>query len=128
MAFFSANGSTLVIAAATLNVTMSRLRKGARLTETTHSGTSSTVYQQVVKDHSWSCSVPWDAAQLPDTDFGLIEGAVVTLKFNMGTSGKFETLTGTTVETVEDIMDDKGDIIRTEISGKGGVLTRPVTG
>lgn len=123
----SANGSNLVIGAATLECTMTRFRKGARLAETTDSGTSSSKYKQVVKDHSWSASVVWDDTNLPDTDFGLVEGAEVTLKFNMGGSGKFEALTGTTVESCEDIMDNKGDVIRTEISGKGGVLTRPVT-
>lgn len=128
MAFATANGSSVVIGAATLNCTMTRIRKAARLTETTHSGTSSTIYQQVVKDHSWSLSCPWDSSNIPDTDFTLTEGSVVTLKFNLGGTAKFETLTGTTVETLEDIMDSKGDIIRTEASGKGGVLTRAVTG
>lgn len=127
MANWSANGSNLVTGAATLACTMTRMSKMSRLAETTDSGTSSSRYQEVVKDHSWSASVVWDDTNLPDTDFGLTEGATVTLRFNMGGSGKFETLTGTTVERLEDIMDSKGDVIRTEISGKGGVLTRPVT-
>jgi hypothetical protein len=123
----SANGSSLVIGASTLDCKMTRMRKASRLAETTDSGTSSSRYLQVVKDHSWSASVIWDDTNLPDTDFGLVEGAVVTLRFNMGAGGKFEILTGTTVESLEDIMDSAGDVIRTEISGKGGVLTRPVT-
>lgn len=127
MANWSGNGSSLVIAAAALATTLTRLRKMARLAETTNSGTSSSQYQAVVSDHSWSASCVWDDTNLPDTDFGLIEGAVVTLKFNMGASGKFETLTNTTVESLEDIMDARNDVIRTDISGKGGVLTRPVT-
>lgn len=125
--FWSANGSSIIIAAATLAVTMSRVRKFARLAETTNSGTSSSQYQKVVSDHSWSASIPWDSTNLPDTDFGLVEGTVVTITFNMGGSAKTEVLTNTTVESLEDIMDSKGDIIRTEVSGKGGVLTRPVT-
>jgi len=127
MAFWSGNGSSLQIGVTTLHCRMTRMRKAARLAETTHSGTSSSVYQQVVKDHSWSASIVWDDTNLPDTDFGLTEGAQVTLIFNIGGSGKTETLTGTTVESLEDIMDSTGDIIRTEITGKGGVLTRPVT-
>lgn len=123
----TANGSKLTIGVVDLACRMTRMRKGSRLAETTDSGTSSSRYLQVVKDHSWSASVVWDKDNLPDTDFGLIEGAVVTLIFAMGDSTKTETLTGTTVETLEDVMDSAGDVIRTEISGKGGVLTRPVT-
>lgn len=127
MANWSANGSSLGIGVTTLACKMTRMRKASRLAEATDSGTSSSRYIQVVKDHSWSASVVWDDTNLPDTDFGLVEGAVVTLIFTMGGSGKTETLTGTTVESLEDIMDSAGDVIRTEISGKGGVLTRPVT-
>jgi hypothetical protein len=127
MAHHSANGSKITVGAVDLHCRMTRVRKGARLTETTHSGTSSSVYQKVVKDHSWSLSVPWDDTNLPDTDVGLNEGDVVTITFTMGGSGKTEVLTGTTVESLEDIMDSAGDIIRTEVSGKGGVITRPVT-
>lgn len=75
MAFWSGNTSLLTIGAATLNCRMTRLSQGSRLTENTHSGTSSTNFHAVVKDHSWSASIPWDDTNLPDTDFGLIEGA-----------------------------------------------------
>jgi hypothetical protein len=127
MAFWSGNTSLLTIGAATLNCRMTRLSQGSRLTENTHSGTSSTNFHAVVKDHSWSASIPWDDTNLPDTDFGLIEGAQVTLVFNFGASGKTATLTSTSVERVEHVMDNAGDIIRTDISGRGGVLTRPTT-
>jgi hypothetical protein len=123
----TANGSSLVIGAATLACRLTRLRKASRLADNTNSGTAASDYIEVVKDHSWSASVPWDSDVIPDTDFGLSEGARVTLKFNLGGTGKFETLTNTTVETLEDVMDSAGDIIRTEISGKGGTLTRAVT-
>lgn len=127
MAFWSANGSSITVGAVTLHCRMTRLRKAARLTENTHSGTSSSNYEKVVKDHSWSLSVPWDDTNLPDTDVLLIEGDKVTVTFAMGGSGKTEALASTTVESLEDVMDNAGDIIRTDISGKGGVLTRPVT-
>jgi hypothetical protein len=127
MANHSANGSSVLVGAVTLHCRVTRVRKGARLTDNTHSGTSSSNYDMVVKDHSWSLSIPWDDTNLPDTDVGLTEGSKVTIVFAMGGSGKTETLTSTTVESLEDVMDNAGDIIRTEISGKGGVITRPVT-
>jgi hypothetical protein len=127
MGFHSGNGSAIQVGANTLHARLTRVRKAARLAENTHSGTSSSNYEKVVKDHAWSGSIPWDDTNLPDTDVGLNEGDKVTVTFPMGASGKSETLTNTTVEYLEDIMDNQGDIIRTEISGKGGVLTRPVT-
>jgi hypothetical protein len=123
MSFHTANGSALKIGGTTLNARLTRLKKGARLAENTHSGTSSSNYEKVVLDHSWSASIPWDDTNIPDTGFGLAPGAKVTLIFTMGDTAKTETLTNTSVESVEDVFDNGGDIIRTEISGKGGVLT-----
>jgi hypothetical protein len=123
MSFYSGNGSSLKIGTAVLNCKLTRLRKGARLTENTHSGVSSSNYESVVPDHSWSAAIPWDSSNIPDTGFGLSVGSKVTLIFAMGSSTKTQTLTNTTVESVEDVMDNAGDIIRTEISGKGGALT-----
>jgi hypothetical protein len=124
---WSGNGSSMQVGANTLQARLTRVRKGARLAENTHSGTSSSNYDKVVPDHAWSGSIPWDDTNLPDTDVGLVEGAKVTVTFPMGASGKSETLTGTTVEYLEDVMDNAGDIIRTDVAGRGGVLTRPVT-
>lgn len=124
----SANGSSLQIGAAVLHARVTRVRKATRLAENTHSGTPSTNYDAVVDDNAWSGSIPWDETNMPDVDFGLINGSKVNLRFNKGTTGKFELLTNTTVESVEDVHDNAGDIIRTDISGKGGVLTRAVSG
>lgn len=127
MAFRSGNGSTLTKDGTVLHLSRAVLRKNARLVENTHSGVSSTNYDKVVPDHSWTVDVPWDDTNLPDTDVGLVEGDKVTIVFAKGASGKTATLTGTTVETLEDVMDNSGDIIRTTISGRGGALTREVT-
>lgn len=123
----SALGSSVMIGATVLVCRLTRVRKGARLAENTHSGCAATNYDAVVPDHAWSMSIPWDDTNLPDVDFGLNAGDKVTLKFLEGSTGKFEVLSGTTVESVENIRDNSGDIIRTEASGKGGVLTPAVT-
>jgi len=128
VAFHSANGSKLVIGVTTLHCTNVNLIKQARLVENTNSANSSSNYVPVIKDHSWSADVPWDDTNLPDTDFGLTEGAQVTLVFNEGaTSGKTATLTATTVERLETMMNNEQDIVRCRVSGKGGALTREVT-
>lgn len=127
MANWSANGSKLMIGATTLHTTDVTLIKQARLVENTSSANSSSNYVPVIKDHSWTATIPWDDTNLPDTDFGLVEGAQVTLIFNEGTSGKTATLTNTTVERLETMMNNEQDIVRVRISGKGGALTREVT-
>jgi len=127
MANWSANGSKLVIGVTTLHCTNVTLVKQARLVENTNSANSSSNYDAVSKDHSWTADIPWDDTNLPDTDFGLVEGAKVTLIFNQGGSGKTATLTSTTVERLETIMNNENDIVRVRASGKGGVLTREVT-
>ena len=127
MAFHSANGSKLVIGVTTLHCTNVNLIKQARLVENTNSANSSSNYVPVIKDHSWSADVPWDDTNLPDTDFGLTEGAQVTLVFNEGGSGKTATLTATTVERLETMMNNEQDIVRCRVSGKGGALTRETT-
>ncbi len=123
----TANGSSLQISSTLLHCRLTRIRKASRLADNTNSGTAASDYIEVVKDHSWSASINWDSTNIPDTDFGLNEGARVTLRFNLGGGGKFEILTNTTVESLEDVMDSAGDIIRTEVSGKGGTLTRAIT-
>lgn len=127
MAFHSGNGSTITVGSTVLHCKRATLRKNARLVENTHSGVSSSNYERVVPDHSWTVEVPWDDTNLPDTDVGLVEGAKATIVFAKGGSGKTMTLTNTTVETLEDVMDNEGDIIRTVITGKGGALTRETT-
>jgi hypothetical protein len=121
--FWSGNGGSIVVGATTLNIGKWTLRKGARLVENTHSGTPSTNYEKVVPDNSGTIDVPWDSTNIPDSGAGLISGAKVTLVFNLGASGKFHTLTNTSIEVNEDTDDNAQDIIRTSVSFKGGTLT-----
>lgn len=128
--FWSGNGGNVVVnpsPGVSLNIARWMLRKGSRNVENTHSGVSSTNFEKVVSDHSGSIDIPWDDTNLPDTDAGLVEGAKVTIRFNLGTSGKFQTLANTIIESVEDTDDNSQDIVRTTVNFKGGVLTRPVT-
>lgn len=127
MANWSANGSIITKGAATLHTTNVTVVDGARLTENTGSANSSTNYDKVVADNSSTFDIPWDDTNLPDTDVGLTTGSKVTLVYSIGNSGKTATLTNTTVERLETIMNNDSDIVRSRCSTKGGVLTRPVT-
>lgn len=127
MGFWSGNGGTLAVGNVTLHVNRWELTQQARLVENTHSGVSSSNYEAVVPDHSWTAEVPWDDANMPDVDVGLAEGTKVTIIFKFGASSKTATLTSTTVESVVPVDDNATDIVRVRVSGKGGALTRPTT-
>lgn len=128
MAFHSANGSIITKGGTTLHVTNVTVVDGARLVENTNSANSSTSFDKVVADNSSNFDLPWDDTNLPDTDVGLTPGTKVTLVFTLGSSsGKTATLTNTTVERLETILNNENDIVRSRVSTRGGVLTRPVT-
>ena len=122
MAYVTGNGGKLTVGATDLHVSQWSGNFGARLVENTHSGTSGTTnYEKVVFDPSWSADIPWDSANEPD-DL-LVPGTKVTVKFYMGGSGTFKTLTNTTVESAEVTVDNSGNIVRMRCTGKGGAIS-----
>jgi len=126
--FRSGNGSYVEVGAVRLDIATGTINTGARLVENTHSGTAgASNYEKVVDDASWTIEVPWDEANQPDTDAGLLPGSKVTLKQFHGAGAKFITLTNTTVESFETVLNNSTDIIRCRIAGKGGSITRTVT-
>lgn len=127
MAFLSGNGGEVLVGVVTLNITKWTLRKSSRNVDNTHSGVTAANYEHVVPDHSATIEIPWDDTNIPDTDAGLNEGSKVTITFNLGSGSKTEVLTNTLVESVEDVCDNSGDIIRSVATVKGGTLTRAVT-
>jgi uncharacterized protein YndB with AHSA1/START domain len=127
MAYQSGNGGEVLVGAVTLHVGKWTLRKTSRNVDNTHSGVTSSNYEHVVPDHSATLEIPWDDTNIPDTDAGLAEGVKVTLTMNLGSTAKTQVLTNTLVESVEDVCDNSGDIIRTVVTVKGGSLTRALT-
>lgn len=127
MAFLSGNGGEVLVGATTLHVGKWTLRKSSRNVDNTHSNVTAANYDHVVPDHSATIEIPWDDTNIPDTDAGLTEGSKVTVTFNLGSGSKTQVLTTTLVESVEDVCDNSGDIIRSVATLKGGTLTRAVT-
>lgn len=129
MSFHSGNGGYVLIGTSTTPVNIGKwtLRKNSRLVENTHSGVSASNYEAVVPDHSANIELPWDSDSLPDTDLGLAEGAKLTITFKYGASTKTAKLEGASIESLEEVVDNAGDIVRAVVSTRGGVLTRPVT-
>ncbi|AMV25439.1 hypothetical protein VT84_13640 [Gemmata sp. SH-PL17] len=127
MANWSGLGSKLMIGATSLHCTVVTNDRTSRLAENTNSSHSATNFDPVVPHNEWEADVPWDDTNLPDTDFGLVPGAKVTLILVDGASGKTATLTGTTVERHRIVRDNANDIIRSKVSGKGGAMTPETT-
>jgi hypothetical protein len=130
MSFWSGNtGGVTVNGGAELNVGKWEVRRTARTVENTHSGTGgSTNFNLVVYHAEWTIEIPWDDTNLPDTDMGFVPGTQLSaLVFQHGNSGKTISIASTMVEEHVTINDPQNDIVRSRVSGRGGVLTPPVT-
>lgn len=128
MSYWSGLGGGITVnAGSELPIHSHTVRKTSRLVENSHSGVTATNFEHIIPHYEWTIRIPWDDTRLPDTDEGLNEGAKVTIKFDDGGSGKFCTLTNTSVETLEEEEDVMNNIIMAVVSGKGGTLTRQVT-
>jgi hypothetical protein len=99
-----------------------------RLAEVTQSDSGgATLYLGVVEDNEWT----WEAAR-DDTNYpealGLSPGYVISdLRFKLGAGSSCDKLVNTTIETVDPVVDNKGDVVRVTIRGKGGKLTANTT-
>jgi hypothetical protein len=120
-------GGITVGAGVELPVSKHTVRKISTLADVSHSGSSARMFHSVIPHYEWEIELPFDDTRMVDVDEGLVEGASVTLRFDDGSSGKFLILTGTSVESIEEVEDVLNDVIRVAVRGKGGVLTRQVT-
>lgn len=127
MAFRSGNGGSVTFTGGTLAIGTWEGDFSARLTETTNSSSGGTQFAKVVEENSWSCDIPWDEANMPDTTVGLVPGSVIaSASFKMGAGAKVYVLANTTVEKMVPTVNNATDIVRMRVSGKGGTCTRPV--
>lgn len=102
------------------------LSAGGRLTENTHSGVSSSNYEAVIPDNSWTIEGPWDEGNMPHNAVGLAFGVKCNIYFHVGGgSAKVYTLLNTSVEKADYTDDESSDIVRFSGSGKGGALVLP---
>jgi hypothetical protein len=131
MSFWAGPGGSVVVSpgvgAKTLQLHKHTVRKTAKLAENNHSGVTASNFEFVLAHYEWTIEIPWDDENLPDTDVGLEEGAKVAIQFMDASSGKFATLTDTSVESLEETYVTDEGVLVAVISGKGGTLTRQVT-
>jgi hypothetical protein len=120
------NGGYVIIAGSP-NVTahngMWTLNKMNRLGEVTNSAYGGSQYAPCLQDPSWTIEIPRDDTLFPEA-LGLIQGTfITTLWFKLGSVNKADRLDATTVESVNEVCDNKGDVIRVTVTGKGGMVT-----
>lgn len=114
----SVNGSSWV----THDVATWTLTDGSRTTENTHSGTGGgTRYDHVVKDPNWRLELPWDQDSPPDVNFS--SGQKIYVRFKHGAGAVIRQCSLTTVENIETVDNNASDIVRSTVSGKGGVIS-----
>ncbi len=104
----------------TLNVAEWTLTRTDRLTENTHSGVAATNYEKVVPDNSWRLNAPWDQDGPLDS---LVTQSKIHIRFKHGSGAVLRQCANTTVESIETVDNNSNDIVRVNMSGKGGVVS-----
>lgn len=122
------NGGVVTANSVALPVTTWELREHNRVAETTNSGTSGrATWLGTVTEADGRCEVIFDSTALLVTDNTLTPGSSVTVKLELGDSGKF--FTGSAV--IEDIVhkvNNTQDVVKADLTFKySGTLTQPVT-
>ena len=99
-----------------------------RLAEITSSATAGLAqWQSTVSEADGTCEVLWDSTAIPDTDNGLTRGASVTVRLDIGDSGKFYTGTAL-IENLSLKVNNLSDVVKADITFRySGSLTLPVT-
>lgn len=119
----SGNGGYITVNGDRLDINKWEHDNQSKNVENTHSGTEgATNFDHVVEHNEWSIAVPWDETNTPE-DVSLVRGDKVDIVFQYGATGNSDTLTNTLVTSVKTVNDNQGDIIRVDVTGKGGKMT-----
>lgn len=125
MALQSAHGGYVKIASATA-VPVERWSANWRVrdAEVTQSDSGgSTLYFAVVEDNEWEWSAARDDTNFPEA-VGMSPGTIIaTIFFKLGAGATGDKLTNTLVTEVAPVIDNKGDVVRVTVRGKGGNVT-----
>lgn len=82
-----------------------------------------TLYFPVVQDNDWEFSAARDDVNFPEA-LGLQAGDIIEkISFKLGAGSLGDLLENTLVTDVSNTCDNKGDVVRVSVRGKGGFLT-----
>ena len=122
----SGNGGYIQLAAGGANIQHVSQWTGNwmnRLAEVTNSGFAGSQYAPTLPDPSWSINLPRDDTAFPEA-LAIVEGTILAnVYFKLGADSKYERVQMTTVESVQKVCNNAGDVVRITITGKGGIVT-----
>lgn len=126
--FHKGNGGAIIGNAVTLPTIDAEVKETNRVGETTNSGSSGrATWLGTVTEADFRCTVVFDSTALIDTDNGVSPGSSVTVRGDLGDSGKFYTGTAV-IETVRHYWNNRQGVVEAEVTGKySGAITDPVT-
>lgn len=86
-----------------------------------------TLYFPIVQDNEWEWTAARDDTGYPEA-IGMAGGTIISdIRFKLGAGASCDKLTNTTVTEVSPVVDNKGDVVRVTVRGKGGLLTANTT-
>lgn len=95
--------------------------RDAEVTQSDSGG--ATLYFPVVQDNEWEWTAARDDTNYPEA-VGLAPGAILAdIRFKLGAGSACDKLVNTLVTEVSPVCDNKGDVVRVTVRGKGGVVT-----
>lgn len=126
--FHKGNGGVITGNAVALPTIDAELKETNRVAETTNSASSGrATWLGTVTEADFRCTVVFDSTALMITDNGVTPGNSVTVRGDLGDSGKFYTGTAV-IETVRHYWNNRQGVVEAEVTGKySGTLTQPVT-
>lgn len=99
--------------------------RDAEVTQSDSGG--ATLYQGVVEDNEWEWTAARDDTNYPEA-VGMAGGTIITdIRFKLGAGTACDKLVNTLVTEVSPVCDNKGDVVRVTVRGKGGKLTTNTT-
>lgn len=81
-----------------------------------------TLYMAVVEDNEWEWTAARDDVNYPEA-LGMAPGNIVSMRFKLGAGSLCDRLDSTLITEVSPVVDNKGDVVRVTVRGKGGLLT-----
>ena len=124
MSLQSAHGGSIKVGATVVPTDRWSANWRIRDTEVTQSDSGgATLYFSVVEDNDWEWTAARDDANFPEA-VGMTRGTTIsTIFFKLGAGALADKLTNTLVVENSPVVDNKNDVVRVTVRGKGGKCT-----
>lgn len=125
--YHKGNGGVMTANSVALPTIDAEIKETNRVGETTSSVATRATWLGTVTEADFRCTVVFDSTALLVTDNALTPGSAVTVRGDLGDSGKFYTGSAV-IETIRHYWNNRQGVVEAEVTGKySGTLTQPVT-